>query len=151
MADDPDDILRLDRQICFPLYAASNLMTRHHRPLLSAMRLTYPQYLVMLLLWEASPIQMGELCKRLYLDSGTLTPMLKRMEASGFIERLRDPADERRLIVRITPQGEELKVQARAVPRALAARFGGRPAGLDSLRDAMFHVMAQLSSRLDDA
>ncbi len=149
MAFDPDDALRLDHQICFPLYAASNLMTRLYRPLLAKLSLTYPQYLVMLVLWETSPAQMGDLCQRLYLDSGTLTPLLKRLAAAGFITRDRDPADERRLIISLTPAGRALKLEARKVPMALAAQFDGDPKDLASVRDALRDMTQKLSTRVE--
>src|SRR3546814_6352000 len=94
---DPDeDLLALDRQVCFPLYAASNLLTRLYRPVLAEIGLTYPQYLVLLVLWEQAPHTVGSLGDSLYLDSGTLTPLLKRMEQAGLITRTGDVADERR-------------------------------------------------------
>ena len=92
---DRDDPLLLDRQICFPLYAATNLLNRRYGPVLRPLGLTYPQYLVMLVLWEEEPQTVGGLGTRLYLDSGTLTPLLKRMEAAGHVTRSRDPDDER--------------------------------------------------------
>ena len=92
---DRDDPLLLDRQICFPLYAATNLLNRRYGPVLRPLGLTYPQYLVMLVLWEEEPQTVGGLGARLYLDSGTLTPLLKRMEAAGHVTRSRDPDDER--------------------------------------------------------
>lgn len=149
MEFDPDDALRLDHQICFPLYAASNLMTRLYRPLLAELGLTYPQYLVMLVLWETSPIQMGDLCQRLYLDSGTLTPLLKRLATAGFITRDRDPQDERRLIVSLTPAGQALKIEARKVPMALASQFDGDPQDLESVRDAIREMTQKLSARIE--
>lgn len=90
-SDNRDDPLLLDRQICFPLYAATNLLNRRYGPVLRPLGLTYPQYLVMLVLWEDEPQTVGALGARLYLDSGTLTPLLKRMEAAGHVTRTRDP------------------------------------------------------------
>ena len=114
-----EDVLRLDRQICFPIYAASNAMVRLYRPLLDALELTYPQYLVMLVLWEQDGRSVGELGTRLYLDSGTLTPLLKRMETAGLVTRARDPADERRVVVSLTTVGRKLRNKARDVPLKL--------------------------------
>jgi DNA-binding MarR family transcriptional regulator len=147
---DPDDPLRLDHQICFPLYAASNLMTRLYRPLLAAIGLTYPQYLVMLALWETSPLQMGALGRRLHLDSGTLTPLLKRLSAQGLLTRDRDPLDERRLVVALTGEGRALKDRARAIPLALAGKFGAAPEDLRLLREAVRETVRRLAEKLDE-
>ncbi|HWA61253.1 MAG TPA: MarR family transcriptional regulator, partial [Caulobacteraceae bacterium] len=100
-----DDPLRLDLQVCFPLYAATNLIGRLYRPVLAQLGLTYPQYLVMLVLWEGAPQTVGSLGARLYLDSGTLTPLLKRMEAAGLVIRRRDAEDERRVRIALTEKG----------------------------------------------
>ena len=108
--------LRLDQQLCFPLYAASNLMTRLYRPLLDELGLTYPQYLALLVLWERDGLTVSELGERLSLDSGTLTPLLKRMEAAGLLSRLRDAADERRVLIRLTADGRQLKTRAQRIP-----------------------------------
>ncbi|MBN8489409.1 MAG: MarR family transcriptional regulator, partial [Burkholderiales bacterium] len=96
------DWLALDRQLCHAIYAASLTMTKLYKPLLAPLGLTYPQYLVMLALWEADDCSVGELGQRLGLDSGTLTPLLKRLEAAGRVQRLRDAADERRVRLRLT-------------------------------------------------
>jgi DNA-binding MarR family transcriptional regulator len=106
------------------LYAASNLLTRLYRPLLDELGLTYPQYLVMLVLWERGMASVGELSERLYLDSGTLTPLLKRLEAAGLVRRERSVADERRVEVSLTTRGHALKKRAVEVPGALACRIG---------------------------
>jgi len=144
----PDDALRLDQQICFPLYAASNLMTRLYRPLLTELGLTYPQYLVMLVLWETSPIRMGELCQRLYLDSGTLTPLLKRLASAGYLSRERDPGDERRVILALTPAGLALKQRALSVPIALASQFDGEPEQVTAFRIALQSVTQDLADKV---
>ena len=114
--------LRLDQQLCFPLYAASNLMTRLYRPLLDELGLTYPQYLAMLVLWEASPCTVSALGERLLLDSGTLTPLLKRLETAGLVRRTRDVADERRVLVSLTDDGLALRARADGVPHRLVCR-----------------------------
>ena len=116
--------LKLDAQLCFPLYAASNLLTRLYRPLLDELGLTYPQYLVMLVLWERAPASVGELSAKLYLDSGTLTPLLKRLEAGDLVRRQRSVADERRVEVSLTSNGQALKKRALEVPGAMACRLG---------------------------
>lgn len=141
----PDDPLRLDRQICFPLYAASNLINRLYRPVLSKLGLTYPQYLVMLALWEQAPRTVGTLGEALYLDSGTLTPLLKRMEQAGLLTRKRDPEDERRVQVDLTSEGRALKAEAQRVPETLTAGFEGDPADVEKLRDSVQALVATLA------
>src|SRR6185436_19111570 len=121
---DADEILRLDRQICFLLYGASRAVTQLYQPLLEPLGLTYPQYLVMLVLWEEGKVSVGRLSERLYLDSGTLTPLLKRLEASGLVRRERSAADARVVDVELTAAGKKLKRSAASVPRALACRVG---------------------------
>ena len=121
-----DAWLALDRQLCFALYSASLAMTKVYKPLLAPLGLTYPQYLVMLALWEDDGQTVGALGEKLALDSGTLTPLLKRLEAQGQLSRERDSADERRVIVRLTPAGRQLKIQARRVPQEI-----GRASGCD--------------------
>jgi DNA-binding MarR family transcriptional regulator len=117
----PDNpALYLDNQLCFAVYSASLAMTKAYKPLLSALGLTYPQYLVLLVLWEQDGLQVSALGERLYLDSGTLTPLLKRMEAAGWLTRQRSTADERRVQVTLTPEGQALKVQAGCVPIQMA-------------------------------
>ena len=108
-------MLRLDNQLCFALYSASLAMTKVYKPLLQAIGLTYPQYLVMLVLWEQDRLMVSEIGDRLNLDSGTLTPLLKRLEASGLLSRRRAVDDERRVHVSLTPAGQLLKTQAAGI------------------------------------
>lgn len=108
--------LQLDNQVCFALYSASLAMTKLYKPLLDAIGLTYPQYLVMLVLWERDGLTVSELGERLFLDSGTLTPLLKRLEAQGHIARLRDVQDERRVRITLTPAGRALREGAERIP-----------------------------------
>ncbi|MBY4595405.1 MarR family transcriptional regulator [Ottowia caeni] len=115
-------ILQLDHQLCFALYSASLAMTKLYKPLLEAIGLTYPQYLVMLVLWERDDITVSDLGERLFLDSGTLTPLLKRLEASGLVERHRDPQDERRVRITLTPVGRTLRDDAECVPACVLER-----------------------------
>ena len=117
------DLLALDNQLCFALYAASGLVTRAYRPLLEPLGLTYPQYLAMLVLWEQAPRTVKALGEALDLDSGTLTPLLKRLEGAGYVTRTRDADDERRVQIALTPAGEALKTKAAEVPAALACRL----------------------------
>ncbi len=123
-ADDDSGPLSLDRQLCFALYSTSLAMTKAYRPLLEPLGLTYPQYLAMLVLWEEDGITVSGLGERLMLDSGTLTPLVKRLEGSGFVERRRDTDDERRVRLHLTRRGRALRRRAEAVPE-LAARATG--------------------------
>ncbi|WP_338050173.1 MarR family transcriptional regulator [Pseudomonas typographi] len=143
----PEDPLRLDRQVCFPLYAASNLLNRMYRPVLDAIGLTYPQYLVMLALWEDSPQSVGVLGGKLYLDSGTLTPLLKRMESAGLISRQRDAQDERRVLVELTAAGRALREAAQRVPETLAAGLDLSPDAIDLLRGTVQDLVRLLAAR----
>ena len=112
--------LLLDNQLCFALYSASLAMTKLYKPLLAELGLTYPQYLVMLVLWERDGVMVSELSDRLYLDSGTLTPLLKRLEAALLLVRVRDVADERRVHITLTAAGRKLKAKAALVPQCVA-------------------------------
>ena len=140
-----DAQLRLDQQLCFPLYAAANAIGRAYRPLLQPLGLTYPQYLVMLALWESAPLSVGEVGERLLLDSGTLTPLLKRLESAGLVKRRRDPDDERRVIVDLSVAGRRLKAKARAVPEALACRVLVAPLDVIRLRQDLRALVAMLN------
>jgi len=127
-----DEMLRLDNQLCFAVYSASLAMTRLYKPLLDRLGLTYPQYLVMLALWEQDGLMVSELGERLSLDSGTLTPLLKRIEAAGLVARVRDVADERRVHIMLTAAGRRLKAKAAPVPACLMA---ATQCSLDELAD----------------
>ncbi|MEE3622568.1 MarR family winged helix-turn-helix transcriptional regulator [Nitrospirillum sp. BR 11752] len=147
-ADDADNPLALDRQLCFALYQATNRITRAYRPLLEALGLTYPQYLALMVLWQGAPpgssMTVGDLGARLDLNSGTLTPLLKRLEAAGLVARRRDPEDERRVRVELTPAGWALRDKALAIPGAMFCRF---PMPLDEvtdLRDRLHRLAAAL-------
>ena len=141
-----DAWLALDKQLCFALYSASLAMTKVYKPLLAPLGLTYPQYLVMLALWEGDAQTVSALGDKLALDSGTLTPLLKRLETQGQLSRERDAEDERRVIVRLTPAGRQLKVQARRIPQEIGRASGcelseivGLTRQLTSVRDALSH------------
>jgi DNA-binding MarR family transcriptional regulator len=116
-----DAALRLDNQLCFALYSTSLAMTKLYKPLLEELQLTYPQYLVMMVLWEQDGMSVSALGDRLYLDSGTLTPLLKRMEQAGLLSRQRSTADERRVEVFLSLKGRSLKVQATRIPACVLA------------------------------
>ncbi|MFG1202751.1 MarR family transcriptional regulator [Xanthobacter aminoxidans] len=149
MAELSDDPLRLDNQVCFPLYAATNLLQRLYRPLLAPLGLTYSQYLVMLILWERAPLTVGEIGSCLHLDNGTLTPLLKRMERGGFITRSRDPRDERRVLVAPTPQGRELRAQALKIPEDLARDIALAPGETETLRSSVVSLVHLLADDID--
>jgi DNA-binding MarR family transcriptional regulator len=116
-----DTVLRLDNQLCFALYSASLAMTKLYKPLLESLQLTYPQYLVMLVLWESDGMGVSALGERLFLDSGTLTPLLKRMETSGLLQRRRSTQDERKVEVFLSPEGRALKTKALGIPACVVA------------------------------
>ena len=121
MTRQENSILKLENQICFPLYAASRDVIKRYKPYLDDMGLTYTQYITMIVLWEEKSVTVKELGKRLYLDSGTLTPLLKKMEAKGLLTRKRSFEDERNLIVTVTEEGERLKEMADGVPEKILA------------------------------
>lgn len=114
------DSLKLENQLCFPLYAASREVIKQYRPLLDELNLTYTQYITMMVFWQEKKINVKDLGKKLFLDSGTLTPVLKSLEAKGYVHRYRSAEDERVLIVEITEAGESLKEQAVSIPETLA-------------------------------
>ena len=121
---DPRTLQRLDQQLCFALYSSSLVMTKLYKQALFKLGLTYPQYLVLLVLWQTDALGVGELGARLYLDSGTLTPLLKRLESSGFVNRTRAAGDERRVLVTLTPAGRALRRKAGGVPMQIACASG---------------------------
>ena len=137
--------LCLDEQLCFPIYAASNLIVKAYRPFLTPLGLTYPQYLVMLVLWEKDCVSVGDLGQILHLDSGTLTPLLKRMETSGLINRSRDPNDERRVLISLKDKGRDLSAEAEKIPKELTKNI--EFANLNKLRDELKALVNLLSER----
>jgi MarR family transcriptional regulator, organic hydroperoxide resistance regulator len=138
------DAPRLNRQVCFALYSASRAATAVYRPLLEELGLTYPQYLVMLVLWENEPRGVKELGDELGLDSGTLSPLLKRLESLGLVERRRSGEDERRVAAHLTPAGRDLSGKAGAVPQRLADAAGLTASELDQLHDTLGRLTAAL-------
>jgi DNA-binding MarR family transcriptional regulator len=144
----PLNMLALDNQFCFALYSASHAMTKTYKPLLDRLGLTYPQYLVMLVLWEQDGILVKDIGARLFLDSGTLTPLLKRLEANGVVARQRDPQDERQVRISLSAAGRALRAEAMAIPQQLlcasgkeAVALGRMRAELSSVRDDLFKAM----------
>lgn len=137
--------LLLDQQLCFALYAASRSVTAAYRPLLESLGLTYPQYLTMLVLWEQDGLTVRELGDRLQLDSGTLTPLLKRLQQAGLVSRQRRRSDEREVEIRLTAEGQALREPAKAVPKCMAARLCLSGEDMQRLRDELKQLAAQLS------
>src|SRR5438105_7715017 len=140
------EMLKLDHQLCFALYSSSLAMTKLYKPLLDPLGLTYPQYLAMLVLWERDGITVSELGERLQLDSGTLTPLLKRLESQGLLARERDRADERRVLLQLTPAGRALKARAAKVPPQVACASGCSLDELASLTRRLKQLRAQIQS-----
>lgn len=132
------DPLRLDNMLCFAVYAAEHAFTRFYKPRLDALGLTYPQYLVFLVLWERDDLTVKALGERLFLDSGTITPLIKRLEARGLVTRTRDEEDERQVRIRLTGEGRVLKAKAQAIPLAVAKGTGlTLEGGADLYRELM--------------
>jgi DNA-binding MarR family transcriptional regulator len=148
--DDDASPLCLKRQLCFALYAASNRVTRLARPALDALGLTYPQYLVLLVLWEHAPCTVGEIGQALMLDSGTLTPLLKRMEANGLLTRTRDPADERCVRIALSPQGRALKRRAGQIPAGMRCQIALPAGDIESLREQLHALLRAIEPPADE-
>jgi DNA-binding MarR family transcriptional regulator len=138
--------LLLDDQFCFTLYAASRAVTSVYRPLLDAVGLTYPQYLVMLVLWQHRTVPVKELVTTLHLDYGTLTPLIKRLEANGLLQRQRRPDDERVVEVTLTPQGVALRDRIRDVPPAIGAAMGLTDDEIETARDLLRRLTANVAA-----
>ncbi|HEU4372634.1 MAG TPA: MarR family transcriptional regulator [Telluria sp.] len=147
----PGNLLALENQFCFALYSASHAVTKTYKPLLDRLGLTYPQYLVMLVLWEQDAILVKDIGARLFLDSGTLTPLLKRLEANGLLERRRDAHDERQVRISLSPAGRTLRAEATAVPEQLLCASGKEAGALGRLRGELASVRDDLFKSLDDA
>lgn len=130
-------LLRLDHQLCFALYATSLAMNRVYRGLLGELGLTYPQYLVMLVLWEGDDLSVSSIGERLHLDSATLTPLLKRLQTAGLIRRERDAADERQVRIHLTPTGTDLRERAAAIPHAVLCATECTPDELGALKQQL--------------
>jgi MarR family transcriptional regulator, organic hydroperoxide resistance regulator len=137
---------RLRDQLCFALYSASGLMTKLYRPLLDPLGLTYPQYLAMLALWERAPSTVGELGEALGLDSATLTPLLKRLEAAHLVRRTRSSEDERQVLIALTAQGHALKEKARSVPQSILAASDCSVSELVSMKDEIVALRDRLNA-----
>lgn len=143
-----DDSLLLDNQLCFSLYSTSLLMTKVYKPLLQALGLTYPQYLTMMVLWERDGMTVGEISTRLLTDPGSLTPLLKRLEAEGLLSRTRSKDDERVVIVELTPQGRALRDQAESVPMNIVKASCHSSAELRALQASLLSLRTNLQQGL---
>jgi DNA-binding MarR family transcriptional regulator len=141
-----DAPLRLDNQICFAVYSAAHAFNRVYKPLLDRLGLTYPQYLVMLVLWERDDVPVKDIGERLFLDSGTLTPLLKRLEAAHLVKRTRSREDERQVLIALTPQGHALKEKARAVPQSILAASDCSVSELVAMKDEIVALRDRLNA-----
>lgn len=148
MAKDADP-LKLDSMLCFAVYAAGHAFTRFYKPRLDTLGLTYPQYLVFLVLWEQDGLTVKALGEKLFLDSGTITPLIKRLEARGLVRRQRDEEDERQVRMFLTQEGRGLRAKALAVPLAVGQALGGEPAAADAMREGLKKLRAQLDAALE--
>ena len=141
-----DAPLQLGNQICFAIYSAAHAFNRVYKPLLDRLGLTYPQYLVMLVLWEQDGVTVKEIGQRLHLDSGTLTPLLKRLEAAQLLKRARGTEDERQVLISLMPQGLALKDKARAVPQAILAASACSVGELSAIRNELVALRDRLNA-----
>jgi DNA-binding MarR family transcriptional regulator len=144
VADQELPQLHLDNQLCFAIHSSSRAVVRAYTPLLDELGLTYPQYLVMLVLWERNELTVSEIGERLFLESPTLTPLLKRMEVAGFVARNRSGADERQVFVSLTPSGKRLRERAVAIPGCVAAAMECAPGEIDALRSRLTDMRSKV-------
>jgi len=143
------NMLALDNQFCFALYSASHAMTKTYKPMLDRLGLTYPQYLVMLVLWEQDAILVKDIGARLFLDSGTLTPLLKRLEANGLVSRNRDPHDERQVRIVLSAEGRALRAKAQEIPEQVLCASGQQLRELGRIRAELARVRDDLFKALE--
>ncbi|HAS45804.1 MAG TPA: MarR family transcriptional regulator [Microscillaceae bacterium] len=139
-----DDLLKLENQVCFPLYVASRLITRAYQPMLDEMGITYPQYLVLLTLWENDGQTVNQISKELYLNTNTITPLLKRMEKTGIIARTRSREDERKVLITLTEQGKALKEKAYCIPEEILGKMGQTTSEVFQLKDQLHALIKQM-------
>ena len=141
-----DASLQLSHQLCFAIYSTAHAFNRVYKPLLDRLGLTYPQYLVMLVLWEQDGVTVKEIGERLFLDSGTLTPLLKRLEASHLLRRSRSMDDERKVLISLLPQGQALKEKARALPQAILAASACSVGELSAIKKQLVALRDRLNA-----
>ncbi|WP_342624716.1 MarR family transcriptional regulator [Pseudomonas alkylphenolica] len=144
----PCDELLLDNQVCFALYSTSLLMTKVYKPVLQQLGLTYPQYLAMLVLWEQDGLTVGEISQHLLTDPGSLTPLLKRLEAEGLLKRTRSREDERVVLVHLSEQGRALQLRAKDIPQCILAASGENLERLQQLQADLLELRANLQKNL---
>jgi DNA-binding MarR family transcriptional regulator len=144
------DPLLLGNQICFAVYSTAHAFNRVYKPLLDRLGLTYPQYLVMLVLWERDDVPLKDIGEKLFLDSGTLTPLLKRLEAQGLIRRTRSTEDERQVLIALTPKGRELREEARAVPQAILSNSACSVGELVAMKNELVSLRDRLNAALGE-
>lgn len=137
----PDEALKLDNQLCFPLYAAARKVVGAYTPYLKPLGLTYTQYITFMVLWEKDSLTVGEIGSRLHLDNGTLTPMLKKMEKQGYVNRHRDPDDERRVVVDLTDLGREMKAKLADVPLKVSQCVPLDPSEAQTLYHTLYKIL----------
>jgi MarR family transcriptional regulator, organic hydroperoxide resistance regulator len=142
--------LMLDNQLCFAVYSTAHAFNRVYKPLLDRLGLTYPQYLVMLVLWERDDVPVKDIGERLFLDSGTLTPLLKRLEAAGLIRRTRSVDDERQVLIALTSQGQALREKAKAVPQGLLAASACSVSELMTMKNDLVALRDKLNAALGE-
>lgn len=140
------DVLRLESQLCFPLYACSKEIVRRYKPFLDEIDLTYTQYITMMVFWFKKKVNVKELGEELMLDSGTLTPVLKKLEGKGYITRERSKEDERTLIVSITKEGEDLKDKALSIPKKMSICLGIEKEQMDILYNLLYQVIKNMEN-----
>jgi DNA-binding MarR family transcriptional regulator len=141
-----DQLLKLDNQICFAVYSATHAFNRVYKPLLDRLGLTYPQYLVMLVLWERDGVPLKDIGERLFLDSGTLTPLLKRLEAAQLVKRTRSTEDERQVLIALTAQGQALKEKARSVPISILSASDCSVGELTAMKNEILALRDRLNA-----
>lgn len=140
----PDEALRLENQLCFPLYACARKVVSQYTPFLKPLGITYTQYLVFMLLWAEDGLSVGDLCSRLYLDSGTLTPMLKKMEEKHLVERRRSKDDERVVRIYLTEEGKKMKEKAAAIPLQVGSCIRISPEEASALYSLLYKTIEQI-------
>lgn len=145
MSEEKYDVLKIQNQLCFPLYACAREVVKRYTPFLDQIDLTYTQYIVMMVLWEKSSVTVKELGNILFLDSGTLTPLLKKLEAKGFLGRRRSEADERNLIVTITPEGEALREKAVEIPAKMSRCVALEPEEATTLYQILYKLLGRMN------